>query len=156
MSITTNDFLSSTGFQATFNTASYPGLSCTITDFQIPAVSIGSGTHPTPRRIIPLPGDQYDFAPLNVTFKFKEDMSNYETLFNWLEACVETDDKPLEDKTSDIRISVFNNKNNLTKTFVFVRAFPTGIGAIQFRTTDAEDSYLSFDATFEYAYYNLE
>lgn len=157
MTITSNDFLTSTGFKLTLDSSQFPGINCTIQSVNIPSLSIGGdGMYATPYRTIPLPGDTYNFDPLTVTMILKHDMANYIAVKDWMTQCIETEDDPLRDKTSDIRISVFNNKNNLTKTFVFVTAFPSDLGTITFNITDASDDYITVDVTFQYAYFTIE
>lgn len=156
MTIETNNFLSSTGFRITLDSTLYPGLTCSIQSFNLPSVSIGSGMYATPYRNIPFPGDKYEFSPLNITMILKEDLSNYVTIFNWLKQCVETADDPLSAKTSDIRLTLFNNKNISSKQIAFITAFPSSIGEVKFQTTDNADEYLTVDVTFEYAHFKID
>lgn len=159
MTINSNNFLSATGFQLVLDSTLYPGLSCTIQSATIPALNIGHATRSTPYRDIPYPGDKLVYDALTVSMIIKEDLSNYETVLQWLEDCVKTKDDPLigeNGKTSDIRINLFTNKNILSKTFKFVMAFPSDIGAISLNTTDASDEYLTVDVIFQYAYFELE
>ena len=157
MTIATNAFLTSTGFKVSLDSSRFPGLNCTIQNFPLPGVSApGTGNYETPRRNIPMPGDKYLFDPLTVTMILKEDFSNYETAFDWLKLCVETPDDPLSEKTSDIRLTIYNNKNNVSKTLKFVSAFPSDLGQITFDTTDASDEYLTCTVTFQYAYFDIE
>lgn len=154
--IQTNNFLTSTNFKVTLDSVRYPGLSCTIQNFTLPSVSTGPANYTTPRRNIPMPGDKYEFDPLVITMLLKEDLENYETVFNWLKDCVETNDKPLSEKVSDIRVNIFNGKNISQKVFTFVSAFPSNLGSILLNTTDASDEYLTVEATFQYAYFKID
>lgn len=154
--ISTNNFLTSTNFKVSLDSVSYPGLNCSIQSFTLPSLSIGNANYVTPRRNIPMPGDKYEFSPLVVSMLLKEDLSNYETVFNWLKQCIETSDKPLTEKTSDIRLTLFNGKNISQKVFTFVMAFPSELGAIQLNTADGSDEYLTVEATFQYAYFKLD
>lgn len=154
--ITTNNFLSSTNFSVTLDSVRYPGLNCSIQDFTLPSISAGNANYFTPRRNIPMPGDKYEFDPLVVSMLLKDDLSNYETVFNWLKDCIETSDKPLTEKTSDIRLTLFNGKNISQKVFTFVTAFPSELGSITLSTKNASDEYLTVEATFQYAYFKIE
>lgn len=156
MTINQNSFLRSTGFNLSLRSDKYPGLDCQIQSIAHPALTVGAAQHPTPRRIIPVPGDQYNYDPLSFTMIIEQDMASYITVFNWMQDIIEnTDETAYRDKISDITLSIFNTKNNLTKRITYVNAFPTDLGALNFAITDTSDEYITCDVILNYVYFKI-
>lgn len=156
MTILSNNFLSSTNFSLSLITPDGTSLNCALQTANHPSVSAKSGIHSTPRRELPIPGQKLEYEPLKVTLILEESMASYIAIYDWLKQCVEEDDyKAFQDKTIDAKLLVRTQKGNLNKTITYVRCFPTELGGLEFKTTDEESTYLTSDATFEYAYFEI-
>jgi len=156
MTTTHNNFLTSNGWKLQLDAAKYPGLSCAVQSFAFPGVSTKSGIMPSPRRDIPFPGTKQEYPAIKMSLLMDQDFATYTTLFDWWLSTSETSDVDLDDKTSEVRLQLVNSKANLTKTIVFVRAYPTDIGGFDLDVTDQNDTYITFDVTLDYSHFTIE
>ena len=50
----------------------------------IPGISLGSGTQPTPLYDVPIPGDKITYQDLSISFLVDENLNNYKEMHDWL------------------------------------------------------------------------
>ena len=69
-----------------FTIKEIPKAAFTCQSANLPALTLGSTTQPTPFLDIPHVGDKNSFGDFTIRFLISEDMSNYIELFDWLVA----------------------------------------------------------------------
>jgi hypothetical protein len=78
-------------------------------------------------------------------------MENYVSLFNWITK--NANEEGL--KYADMTLSILNSNNNLIRQVRFIDAFPVAIGALEFRTQNADVEYITGDVSFSYSYFEF-
>jgi len=70
--------------QFRFKIAKLPQVEFFIQTVNLPGISIGEATVPTPLYNYPVPGDEISFQPLDISFLVDENLNNYKELHDWL------------------------------------------------------------------------
>ena len=70
--------------QFRFKIAKLPQVEFFIQTVNLPGISIGTATVPTPLYDYPVPGDEISFSSLDVSFLVDENLNNYKELHDWL------------------------------------------------------------------------
>ena len=70
--------------QFRFKIAKLPQVEFFIQSVNLPGISIGSATVPTPLYDYPVPGDEISFSSLDVSFLVDENLNNYKELHDWI------------------------------------------------------------------------
>ena len=76
------DYASPTQFK--FSIFKLPKLEYFCTAANIPGVTLGSTSLPTPLKDVPIPGDKLDYDTLNISFLVDENLENYREIHGWL------------------------------------------------------------------------
>jgi len=76
------DYASPTQFK--FQLAKLPKVEYFTTACNIPGISLGTTSQPTPLADIPLPGDTINFSDLEITFLVDENLENYREIHGWM------------------------------------------------------------------------
>ena len=76
------DYASPTQFK--FSIFKLPKVEYFCTAANIPGVTLGSTSLPTPLKDVPIPGDKLDYATLNISFLVDENLENYREIHGWL------------------------------------------------------------------------
>ena len=76
------DYASPTQFK--FSVIKLPKVEYFCTAANIPGISLGNTSQPTPLKDIPIPGDKLTYASLNVSFLVDENLENYREIHGWL------------------------------------------------------------------------
>lgn len=76
------DYAAATQFK--FNLTKLPKVEYFCTSVNIPGITLGSTTQPTPFVDIPIPGDTLTYADLTVDFLVDENLENYREIHGWL------------------------------------------------------------------------
>ena len=76
------DYASPTQFK--FGVIKLPKVEYFCTAANIPGISLGQASQPTPLKDIPIPGDKLDYDNLNITFLVDENLENYREIHGWL------------------------------------------------------------------------
>lgn len=149
-------FLTATNYLLSLTTPSGVSLSCKVQSFNHPGVSGKSGIYSTPRREIPVPGQKLEYDSFECTILLEKGGISYKELYKWIRECVETVDTiAFDKKTVDVHLALQNGSGYEELGFTYVSAFPTSLGSIELDSTNAEDTYLKYTATFEYAYFKI-
>jgi hypothetical protein len=126
----------------------------------IPNISLPSVPVASPFTTIKEQGDHISFAPLELTFTIDANLKNYKEIVDWMteigfpesyEQYGKT--KPVgvkESLLSDIDVFVFSGKNNPTRAFKFINAWPTDLGGININIENETITYAECSVTFEY------
>ena len=76
------DYASPTQFK--FSVIKLPKVEYFCTAANIPGISLGNTSQPTPLKDIPIPGDKLDYDNLNISFLVDENLENYREIHGWL------------------------------------------------------------------------
>ena len=76
------DYASPTQFK--FSIFKLPKVEYFCTAANIPGVTLGSTSLPTPLKDVPIPGDKLDYDTLNISFLVDENLENYREIHGWL------------------------------------------------------------------------
>lgn len=148
-----------TATRASFDLSDLPNTSFTVTNWNLPGVSTGAPRQPTPFVDIPVRGDKLVFEPLIVEFIVVEDLSNWNSIYDWLVGITaprrgqEFVNKPHE--YMDGTITVYTSHNNKFMTFQFKHLVPISLSDITFTTEDNETQYIKATATFMYQDFDI-
>ena len=70
--------------QFRFKIAKLPQVEFFIQTVNLPGISIGTATVPTPLYDYPVPGDEISFRSLDISFLVDENLNNYKELHDWI------------------------------------------------------------------------
>ena len=70
--------------QFRFKCTKLPEVEFTCQTANIPGISLGSGTQPTPLVDVPIPGDKISYQSLDISFLVDENLNNYKEIHDWL------------------------------------------------------------------------
>ena len=76
------DYASPISFR--FKCTKLPEVEFTCQTANIPGISLGSATQPTPLVDLPLPGDKINYQSLDISFLVDENLNNYKEIHDWL------------------------------------------------------------------------
>lgn len=159
------NFLSPLGFRFTLKRS--PHTNFFVTNANIPSLSLGTATMPTPFKNIPIPGDRPEFTDFDLTFKVDENMTNYLEIYNWLlkigypenfdqyasvrNAGVTTG----QGIQSDGTLTILNSAMNPTVEVRFENMYPIRLTELRFNTQDTTVNYIEATANFKFTYMRL-
>ena len=179
-SITTTpvtNFLRPNAFR--FSIKNLPSVAFTCQSANLPSLSLGFTTQPTPFLDIPHVGDKNLFGDFTIRFLITEDMSNYIELYEWLVALGFPNDYnqyrnfagerlnrfpfvkdalggPIAVAYSDATLTILDS-NNVPKTNInFKDAFPVSVEALDFDITSNSVDYFVGIASFKYKQFEIE
>ena len=102
------------------------------------------------------PGTRLAFSDLSITAQITENFDNYLETFNWMHSIASSKGSDVENLKEDATLLVFTSHNNVNKTIRFTDIFPTGIGSLEFSSTQDSVNYLSTEITFSYTNFEFE
>jgi hypothetical protein len=70
--------------QFRFKMTKLPNVEFFIQSANIPGISLGETSMPTPLKDIPMPGDKVSYQTLDVSFLVDENLNNYKELHDWI------------------------------------------------------------------------
>ena len=179
-SITTTpvtNFLRPNAFR--FSIKNLPSVAFTCQSANLPSLTLGFTTQPTPFLDIPHVGDKNVFGDFTIRFLITEDMSNYIELYEWLVALGFPTDynqyrnftgerlnrfpfvkdsrgAPIAVAYSDATLTILDS-NNVPKTNIqFKDAFPVSVEALDFDITSSSVDYFVGIASFKYKQFEIE
>lgn len=76
------DYAAATQFK--FNIIKLPKVEFFCTSVNIPGITLGETSQPTPLKDIPIPGDKLTYSALDVSFLVDENLENYREIHGWL------------------------------------------------------------------------
>ena len=156
-----------------------PSVAFTCQSANLPSLSLGFTTQPTPFLDIPHVGDKNLFGDFTIRFLITEDMSNYIELYEWLVALGFPNDynqyrnfsgdrlnrfpfvkdsrgAPIAVAYSDATLTILDS-NNVPKTNInFKDAFPVSVEALDFDITSSSVDYFVGIASFKYKLFDIE
>ena len=169
------DYATGTQWRLAFNRL--PKMTWFCTAANLPGISLGEATFPTPMHDIFLTGDKLTFENLNITFIVDEELQNYRELWNWLvgmgapkersqvltelkkgDSSVRRKGVSYEESNfySDATLIIYNSKNIPKVEVKFTDMFPTSLSALEYSQELTDVEYFKASATFRYMYYEFE
>lgn len=151
----------------------------------LPGISAGVATQPTPFKDIPIMGEKLTYENLSISFIVDEYLENYISLHNWMVGIgfpenreqfrtfrdvtsntpagggtptVDIISKSTPDKAmySDAFLQILSNKNNPIVEVNFENAFPISLSALDFTQTATDVEYMVATAEFAYQIYEIK
>jgi len=135
----------------------------------LPGVSLGSATFPTPLRDVPIAGNKLSYSEFDVTFIVDEQLQSWNELYKWLLAIGSP--KSINERTrlnelqneytngnsyySDATLTIMSALNNPLLRVNYHRMFPLSISDIKFDTQLSADTIITATATFQYEYFEI-
>ena len=162
-----------------FSIKNLPSVAFTCQSANLPSLSLGFTSQPTPFIDIPHVGDKNVFGDFTIRFIITEDMSNYIELYEWLVALGFPTDYnqyrnftgdrlnrfpfvknasggPIAVAYSDATLTILDS-NNVPKTNInFKDAFPVSVEALDFDITSSSVEYFVGIASFKYKQFEIE
>ena len=135
----------------------------------LPGVSLGSATFPTPLRDVPIAGNKLSYNEFDVTFIVDEQLQSWNELYKWLLAIGSP--KSMNERTrlnelqneytsgnsyySDATLTIMSALNNPLLRVNYHRMFPISISDIKFDTQLSADTIVTATASFQYEYFEI-
>ena len=162
-----------------FTIQNLPSVAFTCQSANLPSLTLGFTSQPTPFLDIPHVGDKNVFGDFTIRFIITEDMSNYIELYEWLVALGFPTDynqyrnfsgerlnrfpfvkdsrgAPIAVAYSDATLTILDS-NNVPKTNIqFKDAFPVSVEALDFDITSSSVEYFVGIASFKYKQFEIE
>ena len=177
------DYASPTQFR--FGLQQLPKVEFFTVGANLPGISVGVATLPTPFKDIPTMGDKVEYTDLEITFIVDEYLENYKSLHDWMTGIgfptkreefktyrdvtstrpevgktpsVDIVGKITPDKSlySDAFLMILSNKNNPILNINFENTFPTELSSLEYTQTATDVEYLTATAIFKYQSYKFE
>ena len=150
----------------------------------VPGISAGVATQPTPFKDIPIVGDKLTYENLSITFQVDEYLENYVSLHNWMkgigfptdrqefrtyrdvtsntpaggkEPSIDLVGSATPDRAlySDAYLMVLSNKNTPIVEISFHDIIPVSLGALEFTQSVTDIEYMTATAEFAYQIYEI-
>lgn len=137
----------------------------------VPGISLSEVPRNTPFVDLYVPGEKAIYDVLNVTFVIDEELKSWLEIHNWIRALtfpkefqeyrdlekmskyVGNVDRP---QYSDAALTFLSSSFTPTWRFKFYDCFPTAISAFVLSAQEGPDNIITADATFRFAYYDVE
>ena len=152
---TNPNFLSPLSFR--FILSRTPNVNFNVQTVRVPGMSLSSTDTATPFVFMPNSG-KITYAPLTITFRVNEDMSDYLEINNWMEGLGSpsnfTQYANLKNSTaglySDATLVINNSRKLGSMSVTFYDLFPVDISDMQFTTMDTDVNYIECTVDFRY------
>lgn len=155
-SLKNRNFLAPNGFKLTLEL--FPKVSFFCQSANIPGINIESITIPTPYRDYPVPGTETNFEDLAIKFLIDEDLQNYTSLHEWIRrtGLATGPDSTEEPQVSRGLLEILDSNFNPNFYLDFQGLWPVSLTTLDFDATVSDTEYLSAQAVFRYAIYNIK
>jgi len=162
--LTTNiNYLQPTSFKLVLDRKNYPNLEFFCQNVTHPGMLMSAVEMPYQKiQGIPFPGDKLTFNELSANIILDEDMEGYTEMYSWIRRLLDTPNKTSIERTStvppaysDITLHILSSHNNTTKQIQYRDCVPTSLGDIQFESTSTGDTFITFNASFRFSYFEL-
>lgn len=155
----------------TLNFSRLPNVQYFCQGVSIPGIALSEAPQPTPFIDLYVPGEKAVYDILNVTFYVDEEITAWKEVHDWIRAMTFPVDfeeyKQLgrlsknigNSKTpqySDAILTLYSSSNNPLYRFKLKDCFPTTLSAFVMSSTDSPDTIITADASFRFAYYDIE
>ena len=161
--LTTNlNYLQPTGFKVVIDRTKYPNMEYFVQSVSHPGAQLTPMELPV-RRItsVPLAGDKITFSEVSFQIILDEDMKSYREMFDWMlrivnDGQVNQSQRDTKKPTyADITLHVLSSHNNTTQKIRYLDCVPTGLGDINFESTQGDATYVTFNASFRFSQFEI-
>jgi hypothetical protein len=137
-----------------------PGFGYFVKSTSLPDISMPELTQATSLSTnIPLPGNAYQFSPLQVEFLLDENLRGWGEIYDWIYNIgnYESHGNMISyvNRFSDITLQITNSAYVPQFEIVFKNAFPVALSSIPFTIAQTDNVPLTATATFKYAYFKF-
>ena len=135
--LTTNiNYLQPTSFKLVLDRTNYPNLEFFCQNVTHPGMLMTAVEVPYQKiQGVPFAGDTLTFNELSANIILDEDMQGYTEMYSWIRRILD---------------------NNTTKQIQYRECVPTSLGDIQFESTSTGDTFITFNASFRFSYFELK
>jgi hypothetical protein len=162
------NYLQPTKFELIF--ARLPNTTFFCQSVEIPSISIGEITRPTPFADLHSPGNNLTYSPLTLDFLVDEELRTWQEIHDWmrgmgkpttfdeyrnLNALSRVSAQSPFPQFSDAELSIHTALNNPKLKFKFHECFPTDLSAINFSTTENADTIITSSLTLRYSWFDI-
>lgn len=166
---TNPNFLQPNKFQLSFSRS--PNLQYFCQAVSVPGISLSEIPRQTPFVDLYSPGEKAIYDVFNVTFLVDEEMKSWLDIHDWIRALTFPKEfqeyRDLERMSkytgnverpqySDAVLTILSSANTPTIRFKLYDCFPTSISAFVLSSQESPDNIITADATFRFAYYDVE
>lgn len=170
-SLTDNfNYLQPTSFKLVIDRRNYPNLEFFCQNVTHPGMLMSSVEIPYQKVAgVPFPGDKLTFNELSCNIILDENLLGYQEMFSWIRRLLDTDmDTNVPTRAqrrgnalqnpptyADISLSILSSHNNQTKRIRYIDCVPTSLGDIIFESTNDGSTFITYNATFRFNYFEL-
>jgi hypothetical protein len=170
-SLTDNfNYLQPTSFKLVIDRRNYPNLEFFCQNVTHPGMLMSSVEIPYQKVAgVPFPGDKLTFNELSCNIILDENLLGYQEMFSWIRRLLDTDmDTNVPTRAqrrgnalqnpptyADISLSILSSHNNQTKRIRYIDCVPTSLGDIVFESTNDGSTFITYNATFRFNYFEL-
>lgn len=163
--LTTNiNYLQPTSFKLVLDRTNYPNLEFFCQNVTHPGMLMTAVEVPYQKiQGVPFAGDTLTFNELSANIILDEDMQGYTEMYSWIRRILDTPTRtPIQRTASiiptyaDITLHILSSHNNTTKQIQYRECVPTSLGDIQFESTSTGDTFITFNASFRFSYFELK
>ena len=155
----------------TLNFSRLPNVQYFCQGISIPGISLGEVVQTNPFVDIYSPGEKAIYDMLNVTFYVDEELTAWKEVHDWIRAMTFPKEfeeyqrlgrlsknvgNPKTPQFSDAILTLYSSSNNPLYRFKLKDCFPTTLSTFVMSSTDSPDTTITADATFRFAYYDIE
>ncbi len=159
------------GMQFKFAIRKLPGMNYFVQRVNLASLHLSTPKQFTPLQDLPVAGTTLSYGDLVVTFRINADFSNYLELFKWINgegfpkdfreyANLKNESHDLNAEFgglySDAILHIMDNKEKPIINVIYRDALVFNLSDIYFDTSTADPNYLLCEASFKYAYIDLE
>jgi len=166
---TNPNFLQPNKYQLSFSRS--PSLQYFCQALSVPGIALNEIPRQTPFVDLYHPGEKAIYDVLNVTFIVDEEMKSWLEIHDWVRAL--TFPKEFQEyqdlarlskytgnvdrpQYSDATLTFLSSANTPVVRFKFYDCFPLSVSAFVMSSQESPDNIVTADATFRYAYYDIE
>jgi hypothetical protein len=151
------NYLSPVAFK--FNIDLFPQAEFFCQSSNLPGLSLNSTNVPTRYKGITVPtSGGVDYEDLNIKFLIDEDLTNYLSLFKW----INKNGVALEGSTNEeieyanAQLIILTNAMNANVVINFNNVYPVSLSGVEFDSGSNDIEYMSATVTFKYLYYEMQ
>jgi hypothetical protein len=163
------NFLLPNRFQLGF--ARSPNVQYFCQSLSIPGISLSEVVNVNPFVDVYVPGEKAIYDTLSITFTLDEELSSWMEIHDWIRGMTFPENfeeyqnlsrlsrnipNPNRPQYSDATITLLSSSYAPTWRFNLKDVFPTSLSAFVMSASDGPENTLTADATFRFAYYNVE
>ena len=149
-----------------------PGVTYFAQACNLPGMSMGNATQPTPLLDVPIYGNKIRYNDFIMTFVVDENLQNYKQIANWViglgfprqygqyEDLVNSEFGMGQNSDlathSDISLMLMDGTENVTHNILIHDAFPVSVSDLNFTTKVEDTEPQTVEVTFKYSYWAFE